>query len=426
MMWLGAKEPERGIPATELREKLFSVLRVLGSFKRVLIIPPDYTRVHSWAGYITEILWEFYGSKVGAILPALGTHEPMKPEEIRNMFGKVPSSLFYVHNWRKDTVTLGRIPEYKVKEISQGAVNYSWPVQVNKMLVEGNFDAIFSVGQVVPHEVAGMAGYNKNLFVGTGGSEAIHKSHFLGAAFGMERIMGKALNPVRELFRQAEIQYAGHLPVIYIQTVVGGKPNDPSPVKGLYIGDDQECFLKASNLALEVNFTMLNEPLSHAVVYLRPDEYRTTWLGNKSIYRTRMALADGGKLVVIAPGVARFGEDLEMDALIRKYGYRPSAEILPLAAREKDLMDNLGVAAHLIHGSSENRFRIVYCTEHIGKKDITGVGYEYMPLKEALGLYHPERCTEGWNILPNGERFYYISNPGLGLWSVRNRFENRE
>lgn len=426
MIWLNASDPDNGIPPHEIREKLFSVLPQLGAFKRVLIIPPDYTRVHSRAGYITEMLWEFYGSKTGAILPALGTHEPMKPEEIRKMFGKVPPSLFHVHNWRTDTVTLDRIPESQVEEISHGAVHYSWPVQVNKLLVEGNFDAIFSVGQVVPHEVAGMAGYNKNLFVGTGGAEAIHKSHFLGAAYGMERIMGRASNPVRELFRQAGIKYAGHLPVIYIQTVVGGKPNDPYPLKGLFVGDDQECFLEASELALRVNFTMLNEPLSHVVVYLRPDEYRTTWLGNKSIYRTRMALADGGKLIVIAPGVARFGEDLGMDALIRKYGYRPSAEILPLAFSEKDLQDNLGVAAHLIHGSSENRFRIVYCTEHLGEKEITGVGYEYMSLKDASGLYRPESCNDGWNVLPDGERFYYISNPGLGLWSVRDRFEKKE
>ncbi len=426
MNWLNAKEPYRGISLAEIREKLFSVLPELGSFKKILIIPPDFTRVHSWAGSITEILWEFYGNKISTILPALGTHEPMKPEEIHKMFGKVPSSLFSVHNWKTDTVTLGRITESQVEEISHGAVKYSWPVQVNKLLVEGNFDAFFSVGQVVPHEVAGMAGYNKNLFVGTGGAEAIHKSHFLGAAYGMERIMGRASNPVRELFRQAELKYACQLPVIYIQTVVGGKANDPAPVKGLFVGDDQECFLKAAELALQVNFTMLDEPLSHVVVYLRPDEYKTTWLGNKSIYRTRMAIADGGKLIVIAPGVVRFGEDLGMDALIRKYGYRTSAEILPLAAKEKDLQNNLGVAAHLIHGSSENRFRIVYCTEHIGEKEIKDIGYEYMSLKDAIDFYRPESCVEGWNILPDGERFYYISNPGLGLWSVRERFEKRE
>lgn len=92
--------------------------------------------------------------------------------------------------------------------------------------------------------------------------------------------------------------------------------------RGVFIGDDEECFLKAAELSLEVNFELLDAPLDKVVVYLDPEEFKSTWLGNKSIYRTRMAIADDGELIVLAPGVARFGEDKRIDELIRKYGYR--------------------------------------------------------------------------------------------------------
>ena len=50
---------------------------------------------------------------------------------------------------------------------------------------------MLSIGQVVPHEVIGLANYNKNILIGTAGPLSIHRSHYLGAVVGMERIMGQ-------------------------------------------------------------------------------------------------------------------------------------------------------------------------------------------------------------------------------------------
>ena len=99
-------------------------------------------------------------------------------------------------------------------------------------------------------------------------------------------------------------------------------------VSGLFVGDDRECFERAAELSLQVNFEMLDEPLEKVVVYLDPEEFKSTWLGNKSIYRTRMAIADGGELIVLGPGVREFGEDAEIDRLIRKYGYVDDPRVL--------------------------------------------------------------------------------------------------
>jgi len=419
---------ERGAPDLELndndiRSGLSTALSRIGSRKKVLAIPPDMTRYHSMAGRLTEMIWEHYGESLSDVLPALGTHAAMTAVEIEKMFGAVPSSLFRVHDWRKDVVSLGEVPASYIHTVSEGRVNYSWPAQVNSLLLEGKHDLILSIGQVVPHEVIGMANYNKNIFVGTGGLEGINKSHFLGAAYGMERIMGRAKTPVRDVLNYASEHFAAELPVVYVQTVIGRNKEGSLVVRGLFIGDDEECFTRASELSLQVNFQMLDQPLQKVVVYLEPEEFKSTWLGNKSIYRTRMAIADGGELVVLAPGLKEFGEDPEIDRLIRKYAYRTTPEILKAVEENAELQENLSAAAHLIHGSTEDRFSVTYCPGHLSREEIEGVNYRFAGLQEMEARYDYRKLVDGFNTLPDGEEIYYISNPALGLWSWKEKFK---
>lgn len=407
----------------DMEEALSTAFQKMGVRNKVLVLPPDFTRFHSFAGQLTQLTYKFFDEKLTDILPALGTHTGMTDEQIDKMFAGVPRQLFRLHDWRNDVVTLGQVPADFVKEVSENRVEYPWPAQVNKMLVEGGHDLILSVGQVVPHEVIGMANYNKNVFVGTGGAEGINKSHFLGAAYGMERIMGRARNPVRQVMNYAADHFAKELPIVYIQTVVGKDDRGKLVVRGLYIGDDMECFEKAAELSLKVNFQMLDKPLKKVVVFLDPSEFKSTWLGNKSIYRTRMALDDGGELIVLAPGLKEFGEDREIDKLIRKYGYLTTPEILDLTENNEDLKDNLSAAAHLIHGSSENRFSITYCPGFLTKEEIESVNYHYADLNEMMQKYDPDKLKDGFNTMPDGEEIFYISNPALGLWAYRERFK---
>ncbi|MBT3193665.1 MAG: DUF2088 domain-containing protein, partial [Verrucomicrobia bacterium] len=337
MLYYGRGSAQEVLTEADLKQGLVEALDKLGSRERVLAIPPDFTRFHSRAGELTRHAVAYYGDRVTDILPALGTHTPMTLEQIREMFGDVSPSLFREHDWREGVVTLGEVPAEYVKEVSGGAVDYAWPAQVGKLLVEGDFDLILSIGQVVPHEVIGMANYNKNIFVGTGGPEGINKSHFLGAAYGMEHIMGRADTPVRRVLNYASDHFCKDLPIVYVQTVVGRGDDGELVVRGLYVGDDVECFERAAALSLEVNFEMLDAPLDKVVVYLDPSEFKSTWLGNKSIYRTRMAIADAGELVVLAPGVQEFGEDPEIDRLIRKHGYVTTPEVLQALEADPDL-----------------------------------------------------------------------------------------
>jgi len=412
------------LTSQDLKEGFCSALETLGPKKKVLVVPPDFTRCHSRAGELTSIAWEYYGDSLTDILPALGTHSAMTEAEIKQMYGQTPLGLFREHNWRTGLATLGEVPAEFIREISEGRVDYNWPAQVNRLVVEGGFDLILSIGQVVPHEVSGMANYNKNIFVGTGGADGINKSHFLGAAYGMERIMGRADNPVRQVLNYASEHFAKDMPIVYVQTVVGPAEDGKLKTRGLFIGDDIECFRLAAELSLKVNFEMLDEPLKKVVVYLDPAEYKSIWLGNKSIYRTRMAMADGGELIVLAPGVSQFGEDPEIDRIIRKYGYVGTDKILAAVEKHDDIKNNLSAAAHLIHGSSEGRFSITYCPGKLSKEEIEAVNFRYAPLAEMTKRYDPQRLQDGFNRLTSGKEIYFISNPGIGLWSSKERFGN--
>jgi nickel-dependent lactate racemase len=408
--------------SAELKTALFQALDALGPRKKVLCLPPDITRFHSRAGELTRLAWEYYGDSLAAVLPAIGTHTPMTEAEIGHMFGDMPVSLFKVHDWRNGITTLGEVPASFIREVSEGALDFTWPAQVDNLIVEGGFDLILSLGQVVPHEVIGMANYNKNVFVGTGGSEGINKSHFLGAVYGMERIMGRADTPVRRVLNYASDHFAKHLPIVYVQTVVGKNNAGQLALRGLYVGDDVECFEQASALSLKVNFVMMDREIKKAVVFLDPSEFRSTWLGNKSVYRTRMALADGGDLIVLAPGVKEFGEDPTIDKLIRKYGYRNTPDVLDAVKNNADLAGNLSAAAHLIHGTSEGRFRITYCPGYLTQEEVESVHYQYGNLAEMTQKYNPESLQDGFNEV-DGEEIFYISNPALGLWAYRGRFQ---
>jgi nickel-dependent lactate racemase len=415
-------EDLKGLPMEVMKNTFFAGLDALGERKRVLLIPPDITRMHGMGGTLAVWAVEYYGDSVKAILPALGTHVAMTDTELDLMFPGVDHKLFIVHDWRNDVVTLGTVPAEIVERLSEGKLSWPWKAQVNKQLMSGGYDLILSLGQVVPHEVIGMANYSKNIFVGTGGSEGINRSHYLGAVFGMERIMGRADSPVRAILDYAQEKFTKDIPLAYALTVVGRDAHGEMRPMGLFMGADRQCFEEASRVSLQANFTMVDKPLDKVVVYLDSGEFRTTWLGNKSIYRTRMAIADGGELIVLAPGVHKFGEDNEIDRLIRKYGYKGTPAVLRAVDENEELRNNLSAAAHLIHGSSEGRFTIRYCPGHLSRQEVESVGYQWGDLQSMLATYPREKMRDGWNLAADGSRFYYIANPAVGLWAHAGRF----
>ncbi len=407
------------ISDSQLKEALAASLEGR-CLKKVLLLPPDYTRMYSGAGKITAYYYDMLKDTCQVdIMPALGTHEPMTREECTAFFGEgVPFDSIIVHNWRTDVVKIGEVPGEFVSSVSEGLVKDKIDVEVNRRIVDPSYDLIISIGQVVPHEVVGMANYSKNIFVGCGGSNMINSSHMLGAFYGMERIMGRDYSPVRKVFDYAHENFLKDVPLLFVLTVTTNE-GDETRIHGAFIGEKRDSFEGAVALSREINLTFVDEPFKKAVVYLDPREFKSTWLGNKAIYRTRMAMAQGGELIILAPEVRKFGEDDENDRLIRKYGYIGRENILKLVEENEDLRANLSVAAHLIHGSSDGRFNITYCTRRLTREEVEGAGFSYIPYDEAAEKYDPAKLTDGFHEI-DGEKVFYISNPALGLWSVKN------
>lgn len=420
-----------GLTADEIRNALIKSFdekenQIGNKIKNVLIIPPDITRLYSNAGLITNIYYHELtnrGCNVD-ILIALGTHIPMSKSECELMYGDIPFEKFLKHDWRNDVVKIGEIPSAYVENISEGMWKESINVEINELVMDEKYDLILSIGQVVPHEVIGMSNHAKNLFVGVGGTDMINSSHMVGAVFGMEKMMGRDHTPVRKIFDYGMEHFLSKRPIVFVLTVCtehSGKISE----HGLFIGDTREVLEAAIELSQQKNIDFVDKGIKKCVVYLEPTEFKSTWLGNKAIYRTRMAIADGGALVVLAPGIERFGEDVEADKLIRKYGYSGRLNILEYfkKSENKDLHENMGAAAHMIHSSSDGRFNITYAVKNITKEEIESVGFRYADYEEMIKVYDPEKLSYGYNVMEDGEEIYYIPNPALGLWINREKFD---
>ena len=394
--------------------------------KRVLLLPPDITRMHSGAGRLTELLYQHFCREADVhLIPTLGQHVPHTPEQNRLMFGSVPNERIHAHDWRNGCIKLGEVPADFVKDVSSGAADWPIPVVLNRALMEGHWDIIINIGQVVPHEVLGFANHNKNYFIGLAGKEMICASHMAAACYGIENNLGMLVTPVRACFNKAEDDFLGALPDFYVQIIMGRNADGELVHTGLYVGDDLETYLGAAHQSRNQNITILDAPITKVVCLMQADEFASTWVANKAIYRTRMAIADGGELIVIAPGLERFGEQPEVDAIIRKYGYVGTPRVMEHYRREPELREFAHATAHLIHGSSEGRFNITYAPGCMCRREIEKVGFRYANLSATLAKYPLQRLREGVNEMPDGETIFFIPSPSTGLWATRDRLSQQ-
>jgi len=400
--------------------------RICKAPRRVLLLPPDITRMHSGSGWITECFYKLLADTADVhVIPTLGQHEPHTREQNRQMFGGIPHERIHPHDWRGGCTYLGDVPADYVEEITGGCANWKFPVWLNSMLMREKWDLVINIGHVVPHEVLGFANHNKNYFIGLGGKELICAAHMAAACCGIENNLGNLLTPVRQCFNWAEEKFLGGLPDFYVQVVLARDPRGHLAHTGVFVGDDLGTYLAAACQARDQNITVLDEPLQRIVCVMQGDEFFSTWVANKAVYRTRMALADDGELVIIAPGLKRFGEQPDVDALIRKYGYCGTPRVMELYKREADMQDLAHATAHLMHGSSEGRFRITYAPGFLTRADIEQVHFVHADLREILNRYPIDRLKEGFNDVV-GERIFFIPTPSAGLWATRTKLLGRK
>lgn len=429
---------DRSITAEELREHVIALVdrEILGAgARRILLVPPDHTRLHSRAGEIAGTICRRLtdGGCDVWVMPAIGTHFAMARSDVELMFGDgVPFDRILRHRWKDGLTELGEISADEVSRLSGGRYVEAIPIAVDSELL-GDWDRVVSIGQVVPHEVAGMSSFTKNLIVGLGGAPTIHRSHFLGATADLEDVMGRTTSPVRQLLDRAFDRFvAERVDVLWIMTVMEDT-KDGVVARGLFAGrgrsDDSggAAYRAAAALSAQCNIDLIDAELPRIACWLDPAEFQSTWLGCKAIYRTRMAVADGGEIIVLAPGVREFGEDPEIDRLIRRHGYRGTEATLEAMRADPALAASKGAASHLIRGSSQGRFRITYCTDPssggLTQAEVEDVGFGWRSLGAELERLGVDGDTEtGPRSDTDGQPFTFIAKPALGLWASRQRF----
>lgn len=427
MAWFFEKSEE--ISSTEM-EKLVTLAaqacleRICKNPQRVLLLPPDITRAHSGSGTITNLFYHFFAPTADVyVIPTLGQHLPHTPEQNQWMFGDIPEERILVHDWVKDGKRLGVIPADYVSKITEGKANWEIPVNINRLLVDEKWDLIINIGHVVPHEVLGFANHNKNYFIGLGGKEMICASHMAAACYGIENNLGNLVTPLRHCFNKAESEFLEELPDVYIQVVMKYNKHGKLIHSGFYCGNDVDTYLLAAEQSKKENITIV-PPLKKVVAVMQGDEFFSTWVANKAVYRTRKAMADGGELLIIAPGLKRFGEQDAVDRIIRTYGYSGTPKIMEYFKEQEELQDLTHATAHLIHGSSEGRFKITYAPGHLSKEEVEGVNFGYLDYQEAIERYNPDHLKDGFNTMPDGEEIYFISTPSAGLWTTKDKLNS--
>ncbi len=321
--------------------------------KRVLVIVPDLTRTMPLPFFFRLIVRELL-PRVRALdfLVALGTHPPLDDDALNRLFGVTPqeraSSYAGIqlinHAWKtpEALVTLGTIPASEISRLSDGLLQVSVPVRINRLVME--YDHLLVCGPVFPHEVAGFSGGNKYFFPGISGPDVIDATHWLGALMTSSRIIGTKDTSVRQVINRAAslIPRPKHAFCCVVST---------AGVHGVFYGDPEAAFDQAADLSARVHIRTVPQPF-RSVLALLPLMYDDMWVGAKGMYKVDPVVADGGEVILYGPHISELSRS--HGELIRKIGYHVRDFFLAQWDQYKDYP--WGILAHSTHLKGTGRF----------------------------------------------------------------------
>jgi len=272
--------------------------------KRILLIIPDNTRSGP-VGDIFKIIYECLQRKAKVLdcLVALGTHQPLSEEQICARLaitpderrGKYAAVKFFNHDWQKpQTLTsVGRISAAEIRKISGGLFCEEVNVAINKLIFQ--YDELFILGPVFPHEVVGFSGGHKYIFPGIAGQEIINFFHWLGAVITNPVINGNKWTPTRYVVEKA----ASFIKVprqLFAIVAVENK------LKGIFIGDCTEAWEKAADLSSDVHIVYKDKAYK-TILAIAPKMYEDLWTAAKAMYKLEPIAADDATLIIYAPHI---------------------------------------------------------------------------------------------------------------------------
>jgi len=417
MMLVHAEDQHKGLSLVQDRDivgRFFDGYDCAG--KRILLIVPDNTRSGP-VGEIFQMIFDCIARRVAAldVLFALGTHPPMTEQQMCKRLAvtddermrKYAAVRFFNHAWdRPQTFTvIGRIAESEIGELTDGLFREEVPVAVNKCIFD--YDELFIIGPVFPHEVVGFSGGHKYIFPGIAGAEIIHFFHWLGAVITNPRINGEKLTATRKVVEKA----ASFISVPRKLFALVAVHNE---LKGLYVGDVLEAWDKAADLSRRVHI-VYDDKAYHTVLGIAHEMYDDVWTAGKVMYKLEPVVADGGTLIIYAPHISEIS--YTHGRLLDEIGYHTRDYFL--AQWDKFKHYPRGVLAHSTHvkgigtyvnGVEKPRVNVVLATA-IPPDRCRKVHLGYMnPADIRIGDYE-NRQSEGVLVVPHaGEMLHRLSS----------------
>ncbi|HST23503.1 MAG TPA: lactate racemase domain-containing protein [Blastocatellia bacterium] len=392
---IGRGDVDLSLSLKEMQAIVRAALADVGRGARVLAIIPDKTRDDN-----TDLLFPFAAEALASrgvaqfdALVAQGTHQPMTEEEKRLKTGAAHAVLpglgkIYDHKWdqAEELVTIGELSSERVRELTEGLIDRSILLQVNRLLTPRLYDTVLVFGATVPHEVAGFSGGAKYFFPGVSGPELTHVTHWLGALATIENIIGRVETPTRRMIEAAAEFISAR--VISFNSVVTRDDDGRIRTHALFAGDIREALRQAAEVSRKVHIKYTGRKYWR-VVALLDEHYDEMWVGGKASYKLGSIIEDGGELLIHAPHLRSISET--HGRLIERYGYAPLEVVAEMVNSSAELTANLCVAAHLAHVSyasrKDDRGRIVprysiTLASSIDEATCTHVNLGYMDYRE--------------------------------------------
>jgi len=383
--------------------------------KKVLVIIPDHTR-SAPVGLFFKTIFELLGKKVKKLdyLVALGTHPPMKKENILKLVGiseeekkqKYSSVDFFNHKWNDpgSLAVIGTIPEDKIEEITNGLLKENVVVKINKMIFDYEF--LIIVGPVFPHEVVGFSGGNKYFFPGIAGPEVLNFFHWLGAIITNLEINGVKDTPVRKVIDIASSFIP--IPRIAFSLVVKDKK-----LSGLFIGSPEEAWAKAADLSSKLHIIYKNRTYKK-VLGIAPKMYDDLWTAGKVMYKLEKVVEDGGEIIIYAPHITEVS--YTHGEMLDKVGYHVRDYFL--AQEEKFSWVPGGIKAHSTHVKGIGTYENGIEKPRINVFLATGIPEERCK-KINLGYKDPKSINlSDWENKED-ERILLVHNAGETLYRLK-------
>lgn len=394
----------------------------------VLLILPERQRLWDKVRDLARIVHAALVERQWQVIVLIARYpgeQALSPAERAELLPTIPADSFQATaNLRQ--LPVGEIPADVVREACGGLIEDPLPLTLPALFNAETWDGVVNLEAVVPNDLLGFTGPPQNRWLGLAGREFLNAASRIALLSGWENNIANLVAPLRQcLFWADKNCWPANLPRLDIAVVWGDNfRNERSPI-GFYAGVGEEAYLQAALLSRQHNVTVVEEGLQRVVAFFPGLRFASLWDVQQLLPRLAMCLADGGELILLAPGIERLAADDAPLAVYRRTGYLGAAELRERQRTDPELGNEPWLATHLLNGSTNGRSKIYHALDGIDAETLRALNLWPMELEETLFRYRPAKAKAGWNITNEGEKFFFIPDPTAGLWSTKKRLMNR-